>query len=107
MADILQVLLVAESDADASWGARFVREIGAEVRVERDRDAIETRERLAADTLDVCLGRLTKAGIDSAFSAFEGTSGMERAPLILLADAADAPMDAAVQLGALVCVPSL
>jgi PAS domain S-box-containing protein len=106
MEDVLEVLLVAESDDDASWIARFLRETGVNARCERARDACDVLHRLADAPPDVCIARVTNGCADAALSAFDEVS-IDGPPLLLLADGFAATFGVAERSGALVCVPGL
>ncbi len=103
---MLEVLLVAESDEDASWLSRCVSETAGKLRFDRARDGFELQRRLARGEADVCIARITGGAPSSLLAAFEEPS-FERAPLLLLADEFETSVALAARYGALVWVPAL
>ena len=104
MADVLEVLLVAESDDDASFLSRCVREAGIDAHFERAKTAEETR-RLARGPADVCVARVKDGSMEAALSVF--AEAVETAPLVLFADGFESAGEGAERLRAVLCVPRL
>src|SRR2546421_3537057 len=99
----IRSLVVADTDAEASWVRDTVREGNHAARCLRVEDAGAVRAALAQGGWDVVVGRMRGSGVPAAWEAVRYAEG-DVPPLVLVADTFEGAAEEALRAGAAVCL---